>query len=55
MKNPFLFQVVKMADIGLITVLYASIGLFLAKVFDRFDVPLDKEAESKKTTLQVFF
>jgi hypothetical protein len=55
MKNPFLFQVVKMADIGLITVIYASIGLFLAKVFDRFDVPVDKDAESKKTIVQIFF
>lgn len=43
-----------MADIGLITVLYASIGLFLAKVFDRFDVPIDKNAEANKSTLQVF-
>ena len=55
MKKPFLFQLVKMADIGLITVLYSSIGLLLAKVFDRFDVPVDKEAESKKTTLRIFF
>ena len=54
MKNPFLFQLVKMADIGLITVVYASIGIFLAKLFDRFDVPIDKEAESRKTTLQIF-
>jgi len=43
-----------MADIGLITVVYASIGIFLAKLFDRFDVPIDKEAESRKTTLQIF-
>jgi hypothetical protein len=54
MKPSFFFQVVKMADIGLITVLYASIGLFLAKVFDRFDVPIDKNAEANKSTLQVF-
>jgi len=54
MKHPFLFQLVKMADIGLITVLYASIGLVLAKVFDRFDVPVDNEAEAKKSFLQVF-
>lgn len=54
MKHPFLFQINKMADIGLITVLYASIGLVLAKVFDQFDMPVDMEAESKKPTLQVF-
>ncbi len=54
MKHPFLFQLVKMADIGLITVIYASIGLVLAKVLDRFDIPLDKEAEAKKSTLQIF-
>lgn len=54
MKHPFLFQLVKMADIGLITVLYASIGLFLAKVFDRFDIPIDRDVESKKSTFRVF-
>ncbi len=54
MKHPFLFQINKMADIGLITVLYASIGLVLAKVFDQFDRPVELEAESKKTTLQIF-
>ncbi len=43
-----------MADIGLITVIYASIGLLLAKVFDRFDKPVDKEAEAKKSILQIF-
>ena len=54
MKHPFLFQLNKMADIGLITVLYASIGLVLAKVFEQFDVPVDKEAEAKKSSLQIF-
>jgi hypothetical protein len=54
MKHPFLFQVVKMADIGFITILYASIGLFLAKVFDIFDKPLQQEKEEKKQTLQIF-
>lgn len=54
MKHPFLFQVNKIADIGFITVLYSSIGLLLAKVFDRFDVPVNKEAEANKTTIQIF-
>lgn len=53
MKNPYLFQIVKMADIGFITALYASIGLFLAKVFDVFDKPLEKEREEKKQTFQI--
>jgi hypothetical protein len=43
-----------MADIGFITILYASIGLFLAKVFDIFDKPLQQEKEEKKQTLQIF-
>ena len=54
MKHPFLFQINKMADIGLITVIYASIGLVLAKVFEQFDTPLDRESENQKTTLRVF-
>lgn len=54
MKHPFLFQLVKMADIGLITVLYSTIGLVLAKLFERFDVPVDRDAESKKSTFRVF-
>jgi membrane protease YdiL (CAAX protease family) len=54
MKHPFLFQIVKMADIGFITILYATIALFLAKVFDIFDQPLERKAEEKKQTLQIF-
>jgi hypothetical protein len=54
MKHPFMFQLVKIADIGFITVLYSSIGLLLAKLFDSFDIPLDKEAEAKKSTVQIF-
>ncbi len=54
MKHPYLFQIVKMADIGFITILYASIGLFLAKLFDVFDRPLVKEKEEQKQTLQIF-
>lgn len=53
MKHPFLFQIVKMADIGFITILYASIGLFLAKLFEVFDTPLQKESEEKKHTFQI--
>jgi membrane protease YdiL (CAAX protease family) len=54
MKHPFLFQIVKMADIGFITILYASIALLLAKIMDIFDKPLEKTVESKKNTLQIF-
>jgi hypothetical protein len=54
MKHPFLFQIVKMADIGFITILYASIALFLAKVLDIFDTPLQTSLEEKKHTLQIF-
>jgi hypothetical protein len=54
MKHPLLFQLVKMADIGFITILYASIGLILAKLLDVFDVPLQQEKEEKKQTLQIF-
>lgn len=43
-----------MADIGFISILYASIGLFLAKIFERFDVPLKKDIEEKKNIVQVF-
>ena len=54
MRHPFLFQLVKMADIGFITILYATIGLFLAKVFEYFDKPIETELEEKKHTLQIF-
>ena len=53
MKHPVLYQLVKMADIGFITILYASIGLFLAKVLEIFDGPLEKEIEEKKYTAQI--
>jgi magnesium-transporting ATPase (P-type) len=55
MKHPILYQLVKMADIGFITILYASIGLFLAKVLEVFDRPLQKESEEKKNTFQILF
>lgn len=54
MKHPFLFQLVKMADIGFITILYASIALFLAKVVEVFDRPLETSLEEKKPTVQIF-
>lgn len=54
MKHPVLYQIVKMADIGFITILYASIGLFLAKVLEFFDKPLQQETEIKKHTFQIF-
>ena len=54
MKHPFLFQLVKMADIGFITILYASIALILAKVLDIFDRPLETSVEDKKHTFQIF-
>lgn len=53
MKHPVLYQLVKMADIGFITILYASIGLFLAKLLEIFDRPLHKETEGKKYRLQI--
>ncbi len=54
MKHPYLLELVKMADIGFITILYASIGLLLAKVFDIFDKPFETKLEEKKQTLQIF-
>ena len=53
MKHPGLYQLVKMADIGFITILYAFIGLFLAKLLEVFDRPLEKENESKKYTFRI--
>lgn len=43
-----------MADIGFITILYATIALFLAKVFEVFDKPLETQLEEKKHTIQIF-
>lgn len=54
MKHPYLYQFVKMADIGFITILYASIALLLAKILDIFDKPLEREVEEKKQTPQIF-
>jgi hypothetical protein len=54
MKHSYSYEIVKMADIGFISILYASIGLILAKIFEVFDKPLHKESESKKYRLQIF-
>lgn len=47
------FRLVKMADIGFITVLYFLSGFFAARLFDNYLDKFNKEKEDKKTKLQL--
>ena len=48
-----LFRLIKMADIGYITVLYFLSGFIMARIFDKYVNIYNKAEEDKKTTLQL--
>jgi hypothetical protein len=48
------FRLVKIADIGYITILYAVSAIVLAKVFDKVTKRLDNETDSQKTSFRLF-
>jgi len=50
---PLLFRLVKMADIGYITVLYFLSGFTVARLLDTYINKYNKADEDKKTTLQL--
>jgi len=53
MTASLLFRLVKMADIGYVTVLYFLSGFVMARFFDSYINLYDKSKEEKKTTLQL--
>jgi hypothetical protein len=48
------FRLIKIADIGYITILYAISALFIAKLFDKLVHSLDTKENEEKTSLQLF-
>ena len=48
-----LFRLVKMADIGYVTVLYFLSGFIVARLIDTYINKYDKAIEDKKSTLQL--
>ena len=48
-----LFRLVKMADIGYITVLYFLSGFIVARLIDNYINKYKKDIEDKKTTIQL--
>lgn len=51
--SSLLFRLVKMADIGYITVLYFLSGFIVARLLDSYINKYNKEVEDKKTTPQL--
>ena len=49
------FRLTKIADIGYITILYATAALLSAKAFDKVSKQLDTEDDTKKSSLRLFF
>ena len=49
------FRLIKVADIGYITILYAVSALVLAKAFDIGMKAIDKQPNEEKSSLQLFF
>ena len=55
MKHELGFRLVKIADIGYITILYAISGLVITKAFDVTTAKLDREENKQKSSLRLFF
>lgn len=53
-KNELGFRLVKIADIGYITILYAISALVLAKAFDIVGKRIDTEPDEEKGSLRLF-
>lgn len=49
------FRLVKIADIGYITILYAISALVVAKAFDIISKKIDTEPNTEKTSFRLFF
>jgi hypothetical protein len=51
LKDEILFRLVKVVDIGYVTVLYFFVAIVLAKALDFFNGKITKEEEQKKSKL----
>jgi len=51
LKDEILFRLVKIVDIGYVTVLYFFVAIVLAKALDFFNGKITKEEEQKKSKL----
>ncbi len=53
-KNEVGFRLIKIADIGYITILYAISALVVAKAFDILSKKVDTEPNEQKTSVKLF-
>jgi len=54
-KKEAIVRGIKIVDIGFITTIYSLLGIFLAKVCDKFNGTFDKEKEDKKQISTILF
>ena len=52
LKDELLLRSVKVLDIGFVTIMYFTAGMFFAKAFDNFYGPFDEKREKAKAFLQ---
>ena len=55
MKHELGFRLIKIADIGYITILYAISGLVITKAFDLTTAKLDTQENKQKSSFRLFF